>query len=289
VTAQIRLGTSSFSADGWSGSFYPKGMKSADYLAYYSRRFDTVEVDSTFYHCPTMEAVRNWALKTGFIFSLKVPRTITHEKVLVDCDKEFEQFVTAVDVLDEKLGPMVFQFPFFSETVFTSPVQFESRLKAFFRKLPRVSDYRFAVEIRNKYWLKTRLLDVLRENNVALVLQDQSWMPHPKDLENYDLITADFSYIRWLGNRKDIEKLTTTWDSTIVDRTADLQTWVDVCDEIQKRGITQYVYANNRYSGFAPATVELFRALCKVRGIETPLNVQLPPVSEPTLFDISPN
>jgi uncharacterized protein YecE (DUF72 family) len=165
----------------------------------------------------------------------------------------------------------------------------KSRLKAFFKKLPRVSDYRFAVEIRNKYWLKPRLLDVLRENNVALVLQDQSWMPHPKELENHDLITADFSYIRWLGNRKDIEKLTTTWNTTIIDRTADLQTWVDVCEKIQKRGITQYVYANNHYSGFAPATVELFRSLCKARGIETPLNVKVPAVIEPRLFDISPN
>ena len=207
--------------------------------------------------------------------------------MLVDCDKEFDQFVITVDVLDEKLGPMVFQFPFFNEMLFTTPVQFESRLKAFFKKLPRVSDYRFAVEIRNKYWLKTRLLDVQRENNVALVLQDQSSMPHPKELESYDLITADFSYIRWLGNRKDIEKLTTTWNSTIIDRTADLQTWVDVCERIQKRGITQYVYANNHYSGFAPATVELFRSLCKARGIETPLNVQLPVETEPTLFDIS--
>ena len=291
MSAQIRLGTSSFTADGWNGAFYPKGMKSADYLRYYSSRFDTVEVDSTFYRCPTMEAVHNWALKTppGFIFSLKIPRTITHEKVLVDCDKEFEQFVTTVDVLDEKLGPMVFQFPFFNETLFTTPGQFESRLKAFFKKLPRVSDYRFAVEIRNKYWLKPRLLDVLRENNVALVLQDQSWMPHPKELESYDLITADFSYIRWLGDRKDIEKLTTTWNATIIDRTADLQTWVDVCERVQKRGITQYVYANNHYSGFAPATVELFRSLCKARGIDTPLNVQLPAETEPTLFDISPN
>jgi len=132
MVREIRLGTSSFTADGWNGSFYPKGMKSADYLAYYSRRFDTVEVDSTFYRCPTIEAVRNWALKTppGFIFSLKVPRTITHEKVLVDCDKEFEQFVTTVDVLGEKLGPMVLQFPFFNEEVFTTPVQFESQLKA---------------------------------------------------------------------------------------------------------------------------------------------------------------
>ena len=118
---------------------------------------------------------------------------------------------------------MVFQFPFFHDSVFSSHVQFVARLQAFFKKLPRVGGGRFAVEIRNKYWLKPRLLDLLRQNNVALVLQDQSWMPHPKDRENYDLITADFSYVRWLGNRKDIEKLTTTWNSTIIDRTADLQ------------------------------------------------------------------
>jgi uncharacterized protein YecE (DUF72 family) len=292
MAGEIRLGTSSFTADGWNGSFYPKGMKSSDYLGYYSSRFDTVEVDSTFYRCPTIEAINNWALKTppGFIFSLKIPRTITHEKVLVDCDKEFEQFVQTVDVLDEKLGPMVFQFPFFNETVFMSPLQFESRLKAFFNNLPHVPDYRFAVEIRNKYWLKPRLLEVLRENKVALVLQDQSWMPRPEALfEKFDPITADFAYIRWLGDRKGMEKLTKMWNQTVVDRTSDLQSWVNVCEKIQKRGITQYVYANNHYSGFAPATVELFRSLCKVRGIETPLNMQLPPVIEPTLFDISPN
>ena len=267
-------------------------MKSADYLGFYSSRFDTVEVDSTFYRCPTIEAVNNWAIKTppGFIFSLKIPRTITHEKVLVECDKEFEEFVGAVSVLGEKLGPMVFQFPFFNDSVFSSPVQFISRLNAFLKKLPRIGRHRFAVEIRNKYWLKPFLLDLLRENKVALVLQDQSWMPRAEELfEKYNPITADFAYIRWLGDRKEIEKLTTIWNQTIVDRRADLQTWVNVCEKIQKRGITQYVYANNHYSGFAPATVELFRSLCKAKGIETPLKVQLPTVIEPTLFDMSSN
>ena len=267
-------------------------MKAADYLAHYSTRFDTVEVDSTFYRCPTIEAVNNWKLRTppGFIFSLKVPRTITHEKVLVECDKEFEEFIGAAHVLGEKLGPLVFQFPFFNDSVFSSPVQFISRLNAFLKKLPRVGRYRFAVEIRNKYWLKPFLLDLLRENNVAPVLQDQSWVPRAEELfEKYNPITADFAYIRWLGDRKEIEKRTQVWNQTIVDRTAELQSWVNVCEKIQRRGITQYIHANNHYSGFAPATGELFRSLCRARGIETPLNVQLPAVIEPTLFDISPN
>jgi uncharacterized protein YecE (DUF72 family) len=153
MAGEIRLGTSSFAADGWNGSFYPKGMKSADYLGYYSRRFDTVEVDSTFYRCPTIEAVNNWRLKTppGFIFSLKIPQTITHQKILVDCEKEFAEFVSTAQALGEKLGPMVFQFPFFNDSAFSSPAQFVSRLQAFFKRLPRIEGYRFAVEIRNKY------------------------------------------------------------------------------------------------------------------------------------------
>jgi uncharacterized protein YecE (DUF72 family) len=292
MTAEIRLGTSAFTAAGWQGSFYPRGTKSADYLNFYSTRFDTVEVDSTFYRCPTIEAVNNWAMKTppGFIFSLKIPHPITHDKLLLDCDEELEQFVATVNVLDKKLGPMLFQFPYFKSDVFNSDAQFVARLKAFFMRLPKVGSYRFAVEIRNKHWLKPRLLDLLRENNIALVLQDHSYMPGPVEIfEKFDPITADFAYVRLLGDRKGIEALTTTWNKTIVDRTADLQNWVTVCEKIQKRGIPQYIYANNHYSGFSPATVDLFRSLCKEKGIETPLHVKLPMVIEGTLFDISKN
>jgi uncharacterized protein YecE (DUF72 family) len=290
MAAEIRLGTSAFSANGWQGAFYPKGMKTADHLNFYSTRFDTVEADSTFYRCPTGEAVTNWALKTpaGFIFSLKIPRTITHDKILLDCDLEFEQAVRTVDILEDKLGPMLFQFPFFGKDVFDNDAQFVARLKAFFMKLPKIGGYHFAVEIRNKFWLKPRLLDLLRENNVALVLQDHSYMPGPVEIfEKFDPITADFVYIRLLGNRKEIETLTMTWNKTIIDRTADLQSWVTVCEKIQKRGMPQYIYANNHYAGFSPATVNLLRSLFKEKGIETPLNVKLPQIIEGTLFDMS--
>ena len=292
MSTQIRLGTSSFTAEGWNGSFYPKGMKSSDYLRHYSSRFDTVELDSTFYRCPTIEAVRNWAFKTppGFIFSLKVPRTITHEKVLVECDKEFEEFIGAAHVLGEKLGPMVFQFPYFNRDVFNSPVQFLDRLKPFFKRLPRVGGYKFAVEIRNKWWLTKRFADLLKENNVALVLQDHSLMPSAERVfSTIDPITADFVYIRLLGDRKAIEAKTTVWNQVVEDKTASMTSWVDVCQMVQRRGIPQYVYFNNHYEGFAVASVERFRRLCAAKGIGTPLNVQLPAVIEPTLFDSSPN
>jgi uncharacterized protein YecE (DUF72 family) len=75
----ILLGTSSFAAAGWEGVFYPKGMRSADYLSFYAEHFHTVEVDSTFYGCPSARTVNNWVgTPEGFIFSVKVPQVITH-------------------------------------------------------------------------------------------------------------------------------------------------------------------------------------------------------------------
>jgi uncharacterized protein YecE (DUF72 family) len=275
MAAEIRLGTTSFTGTGWPGSFYPKGMSPTDYLHHYSTRFDTVEIDSTFYRVPKPETVQTWAAKTrpGFIISLKFPRIITHEKVLLDCDEEFESFIGAAKILGEKLGPMLLEFPHFNQDLFTGPARFIQRLHSFFKKLPAVG-YKFAIEVRNKDWLEPQLVDLLREYNVALVLQDQSWMPRSEALlEKFDPITADFAFIRWHGDHKGILKRTNVWNRTIFDRTAELRTWVEVCEKLQKREIRQYIYANNHYAGCAPATIELFRSLCHERGIMTPLNI----------------
>jgi len=152
----ILLGTSSFTADGWAGSFYPRGMKSADYLSYYATRFATVEIDSTFYGCPSARTVSNWAARTpdDFTFSVKVPQIVTHEKALVDCDSEFDEFVNTMDILGPKLGPMVFQFPSFDRWKFPRQESFLAVLAPFLKKLP--SDHRFVIEIRNKTWLDAK-------------------------------------------------------------------------------------------------------------------------------------
>ena len=107
--ASIRIGTSAFTAAGWPGSFYPEGLKPAEYLTYYAQHFDTVEVDSTFYRIPPISTVRGWSAKTplGFLFAAKVPQTITHEKVLLDCDAELKNFLATMDILGEKLGPQI--------------------------------------------------------------------------------------------------------------------------------------------------------------------------------------
>src|SRR6266481_2475891 len=95
------IGTSSFMATGWEGPFYPPGTKPADFLNYYARKFNSVEVDSTFYRIPSKATVQGWEKKTpeGFVFAAKIPQLVTHEKVLVDCEAEFKGFVQTMDLL----------------------------------------------------------------------------------------------------------------------------------------------------------------------------------------------
>jgi len=100
--------------------------------------------------------------------------------VLVGCDEEFHQFLGTMDILGEKLGPVVFQFPYLNKKKFKSGGEFLTLLGDFLGRLPK--GYKFAVEIRNRSWLDARLADRLREQKVALVLQDQSWMPRPAEL-----------------------------------------------------------------------------------------------------------
>jgi len=262
----IWTGTSAFTAAGWAGTFYPAGMKAADYLRFYGTRFRTVEVDSTFYGTPKPERVRAWYEKTpaDFVFAVKVPQVITHEKILVDCEAEMQEFLQTMELLGEKLGPMLLQFGYFAPSVMKSGSQFLARLEPFLKRLTTAfvvpsRPYRFAVEIRNKAWLGEALLSLLREHGVALALTDHSWMPRPWEVnKGLDLITADFAYVRWLGDRKGIEEITTRWDNTVVDRRSDLLHWVEMFRELRRRNLSVYAYANNHYAGNGPGTVKLF-------------------------------
>jgi len=101
----------------------------------------------------------------------------------------------------------------------------------------------------------------LRDANVALALTDTSFVPRPWEMkEKFDMITADFAYVRWLGDRHGIEKITQTWDKTVVNREDDLKHWVDVLKELvlNKKVRTLFAFANNHYAGHGPATVKMF-------------------------------
>jgi uncharacterized protein YecE (DUF72 family) len=206
----LLLGTSAFTAAGWEGSFYPAGMKSRDFLPYYSSQFVTVEIDSTFYGAPSASTVRAWYEKTppDFVFAAKVPSVVTHEKMLVDCEAEFDEFIDRMGLLHEKLGPLLLQFPRFSKYEMQAD-EFSRRLRFFLNRVKDLPTCRFVVEIRNRPWLDKRFTDMLREYNVALALTDTSFMPRPWEMkEKIDLVTTDFVYVRWLGDRHEYVKRT---------------------------------------------------------------------------------
>ena len=160
---------------------------------------------------------------------------------------------------------------------------FLARLAPFLKKLPK--GYRFAVGIRNKNWLVPQFVEALRSRGVALALIDQAWMPRPAQwFEKFDPITADFTYVRWLGDRKGIEEQTKLWDKVIVDRSDDLAEWVKVLKTVHKRRIQILAFANNHYAGHAPATLEMFRALWNAEATRK-LEASRTPAAQSTLFD----
>ena len=256
----LLLGTSSFTADGWQGSFYPPGMQTGNFLSYYATQFKTVEIDSTYYGTPSAATVTNWYERTppDFIIAAKVPQIITHEKMMVNCEAEFDEFIGRMHLLGEKLGPLLLQFPRFNRYEIQAD-EFFRRLHLFLKHVKHLPTLRLVVEIRNRAWLDKRITDLLREYNVALALTDLSNMPRPWEVKNgLDLVTTDFVYVRWLGDRKGIEALTMRWDKTVIDRTGDLRNWAALFRKFLSRNLKVYAYANNHYAGHGPGTVKLF-------------------------------
>jgi uncharacterized protein YecE (DUF72 family) len=129
------LGTSSWTAVGWETAFYPPGTKQADFLPFYAREFNSVEVDSTFYRIPSAKTVEQWRDRTpeGFVFTAKFPQTITHEKALANAEDELKEFVGVMDLLGPKLGPLLIQLPYFNRQKFAGLDSFLRVLEPFCR------------------------------------------------------------------------------------------------------------------------------------------------------------
>jgi uncharacterized protein YecE (DUF72 family) len=260
------VGSCSFTAEGWETSFYPPGLKKAAYLGFYAEQFRSVEIDATFYGIPREKTVRNWYEQTpeDFVFACKVPQSITHQARLINCDDQFHQFVNVMSGLEHKLGPMLFQFPYYNKKQFGQPAEFLERLRGFLPKLPH--DFRFALEIRNQGWLGPELLDLLRKHNIAFALIDHPWMSRPSELmRNGDLVTSDFVYIRLLGDRYTIEQVTRIWDKTVVDRRRELMEWSAVVDYLLSKEMKVYTYVNNHFAGHSPETLRQFLELLRQR------------------------
>jgi len=260
-------GTSSWSEKSWVGPFYPPGSAPGTWLTHYANEFPAVEADNTYYAIPSPALVQGWAHKTppGFRLCAKFPRSIVHggEGAQPDPDAVLvpekvagptEEFLSVMRLLGERCGPLVLQFPYFNRSVFGGAGPFYERLDAYLATLP--ADFRYAVELRNRDWVKPPLLDILKRHRAALVLVELGYLPHPATLAaRMDVVTTDFAYARLIGDRKELDALTKTFDRIVVDRSASLRRWADLLRKLRERVPKTWVFANNHYAGHGPATI----------------------------------
>lgn len=233
---ELLIGTSGWSYNEWAGVFYPSS--STNKLSFYSKVYPTAEVDSSFYAFPSKGLVLGWARHTpeNFVFSVKLPRLITHEKKLdlgKGAETELIRFLSLLKPLmvSGKLGPILVQLP--------PSYSFQSdneKLKSFIGRVPE--DVRFAVEFRHPSWLREEVWSYLRSRNVANVIVDEPLLPPDT------VVTADFAFIRWHGRG------TRPWYNYRYSE-KELEAWVPKVKEVTSRVKRTFGYFNNHFRGFA--------------------------------------
>jgi len=233
---ELLIGTSGWSYNEWAGVFYPDSKTNK--LSFYSKVYGTAEVDSSFYAFPSKGLVLGWARYTpdNFVFSVKLPQLLTHEKKL-DLGKGVEaDLVRFLGLLKPliatgKLGPVLVQLP--------PTYSFQSdydKLRSFLGRAPE--DVRFAVEFRHPSWLREEVWSLLRSKNVANVIVDEPLLPPDT------VVTADFAFIRWHGRG------TRPWyNYRYSDK--ELDAWVPKVKEVTTRVKRTFGYFNNHFKGFA--------------------------------------
>jgi uncharacterized protein YecE (DUF72 family) len=258
MPGRIRIGTQGWNYDAWVGPFYPERTRPADHLTVYARAFDTVEVDSTFYAIPAAKTVRGWAQRTpdDFVFALKLPQEITHERRLRNVDDLALEFFDTARQLGTKLGPILIQLgPDFGPT----------ELPALARFLPNLpSDIRFAVEFRQRGWIHDGIIALLAEHDVALALSDGRWIPRKQTMSLTTRPTSDFLYVRLMGADQSI----VDYSRIQVDRTRELEDWTSVLWPYAEQGREVFVYVNNHFAGHSPASARELQRMFGQSAVE---------------------
>ena len=235
--------------------FYPRGTRPGEMLGLYARIFETVEIDSTFYAIPAASALEAWAKKTppDFSFALKMPREITHERTLDESSyRILDEFCERVRILGDKLKSVLIQLA----PQFTASKENALNLRKFLARLPR--EIRFAVEFRSREWMVEWTLEELEKNRVALCLVEGAWLPREAMFEAIERPTADFSYVRFMGERD-----LTAFDRVVRPQDANLRVWAEELAKSKTKEI--YVYFSNFYEGFAPESTQKLMRMCGQR------------------------
>jgi uncharacterized protein YecE (DUF72 family) len=248
------VGTQGWNYDSWVGSFYPPATRPARMLEVYGRAFPTVEVDSTAYGLPSDHAVQGWRshVPRGFVFALKIPQEITHERRLKDATALLRRFVDRVSPLGSALGPFLVQLsPGFRASDANRAV-----LKDFIAGLPE--DYRWAVEFRHAGWMTAATFELLKSRNVATALVQGRWIRREMMADLALEPTADFAYVRWMG----LDRRLTDFSHPQLDRTDDRAWWAELLQALSSRVTDVFGYLSNYYEGHAPHSArELQRLL----------------------------
>jgi uncharacterized protein YecE (DUF72 family) len=229
MMARLHIGTSGWHYKHWRGCFYPEKLKSSEYLSWYIRHFDTVEINNCFYRLPAQAAVENWRDQAppDFCFAVKGSRFLTHIKRLADADAGLETFLSRMRLLKRKLGPILFQLP-------PNWHVNSERLAHFLQALPR--KHQCVFEFRDRTWYQPEIYDLLRRYRVALCLHDWGGQHSPMEL------TADFTYIRFHGT-------TGRYQGEYTPEM--LRKWADLIGQWRLELKDIYAYFNNDVGGHA--------------------------------------
>jgi uncharacterized protein YecE (DUF72 family) len=227
---RIRIGTSGWNYDHWLGTFYPQGTRQRDLLAVYAERFDSVEINRTFYKLPAPKAIATWREQSpaGFLFAAKASRYLTHRKKLKDPEEPVARLLGHVEVLADKLGPILFQLP---PRWRANP----DRLKRLLEELP--DRHRYAFEFRDPSWHDAAILELLSNRGAAFCIFDLAGKRSPVE------VTADFVYIRLHGPGA-------AYQGSYHGRT--LSTWARRMVDWRDAGKDVYCYFDNDEKGYAP-------------------------------------
>ncbi len=225
----IRIGTSGWHYKHWVGPFYPAGMPSAKMLSFYVERFDSVELNNSFYHLPKKSSLENWRDSTpeGFRFAVKGSRFITHMKKLKDPEQALKRFFDCAEILEPKLGPILFQLPPNWELD-------AERFETFLNALP--DHHRYAFEFRNASWSVPQIYDLLGRHRAAYCIFDLAGTQSPME------VTTDFAYIRLHGPGG-------KYQGSYSDPA--LSKWAERITKWKSELNSVYVYFDNDDSGYA--------------------------------------
>jgi uncharacterized protein YecE (DUF72 family) len=242
--AAVRIGTSGWEYRHWRGRFYPTGLPQDRRLEFYAERFDTVELNNSFYRLPEADTFAAWARRVpnGFAFAVKASRYLTHMKRLRDPEEPLERLWTRARRLGDRLGPMLYQLPPRWRPNF-------DRLDAFLRAVP--SGERQAVEVRDRRWYRPALYASLEHANVALCLHD---MPGSATAPRR---VGPFVYLRFHGAGQ-------RYSGSYTPQR--LAAWADRIAAWASASSPVWVYFNNDVGGRAVVDAERLRDLVARRG-----------------------